>query len=89
MLYIVPAKVQGTWRDSASNLEIVQAFDAVTGTLTVDGKPMPIADGKVVGSRITFTAGDAVYSGDVNGNRIAGTVQRGGRQQPWSADRRQ
>jgi precorrin-6B methylase 2 len=87
MLYIVPAKVQGTWRDSASTLELVQAFDAVTGTLTVEGKPTPIANGKVIGSRITFTAGDGVYSGDVTGDRVSGTVQRGGRQQPWSANR--
>jgi precorrin-6B methylase 2 len=87
MLYIVPARVQGTWRQSASNLELTQMFDAVTGTLTVDGRPTPIADGKVIGRRVTFTAGDAVYSGVVSGNRITGTVQRGGRQQPWWADR--
>ena len=87
MLYIVPARVQGTWRLSGADLVLTQSFDTVAGTITIDGKATPIVQGRVTGSRITFSAGDTVYSGDVNGDRITGTFQRAGRQQAWSATR--
>src|SRR5688572_20131847 len=88
MLYIVPARVQGTWRMGEADLVLGQAFDAVTGTMTINGQATPISRGQVTGSRLTFAAGDAVYSAEVAGDRMAGTVQRAGRQQNWTAGRR-
>ena len=87
MLYIIPARVQGTWRIADADLVLSQAFDAVSGTMTIDGKATPISRGQLTGSRLTFAVGDAVYSGDVNGDQIRGTVQRAGRQQSWTAGR--
>ena len=36
---------------------------------------MPISNGKVLGDQIVFTAGDARYTGRVNGNAIEGIAQ--------------
>jgi len=88
MLYIVPAQVRGSWRIGDIDLALTQVFDAVTGTLTINGQPTAISRGQITGSRLTFTAGDAVYSADVAGDRMAGTVQRAGRQETWAASRR-
>ena len=42
----------------------------VTGTLTNNGKALPVSEGKLRGDQITFTAGGAQYTGRVNGNAI-------------------
>ena len=46
----------------------------VSGTLG----STPITDGKLRGDEITFTVGNAVYTGRVQGNTIRGTVTGGG-----------
>ena len=53
----------------------------VSGTLG----STPIADGKLRGDEITFKAGDAVYTGRLQGNTLRGTVSGGA---AWSATRR-
>lgn len=79
LLWIVPAKVAGTWRLSQGELTLKQEFQAVSGTLG----NTPISDGKLRGAEITFKAGSAVYSGRVNGNTMEGTVGN----QRWTAVR--
>lgn len=63
-LWHIPARVAGTWqyRATAANgqeeqhqLQLTQNIDQVGGTLTVDGKTYPIANGQVRGERLTFT----------------------------------
>jgi SAM-dependent methyltransferase len=78
LFWIVPAKVAGTW---------TQQFQMVTGTLTAMGSSMPISDGRLRGDRITFSAGGAQYSGQVNGMAIEGTVSVNGQSSPWSVTR--
>ena len=70
LLWIVPAKVQGTWKTAQGNLTLTQQFQYVTGNLSGTA----IKDGKVTGDSITFTAGTTTYTGRVNaaGNAIAG-----------------
>ena len=41
--------------------------------------------GKLRGTEITFTAGDAQYTGQVNGNTMQGTV-KGGKGGSWTRD---
>ena len=83
MLWIVPAKVEGTWQTPAGDLALKQTFQMVSGTL--GGKP--IADGKLRGDELTFSAGGAKYTGRVNGLTIKGTATGGGLSS-WSASRR-
>ncbi len=74
LLWIVPAKVAGTWQTPQGDLALQQTFQMVTGTLS--GKA--IAEGRLRGDELTFTVGTAKYSGRVNGTTIKGTVTGGG-----------
>ena len=70
LLWIVPAKVQGTWKTPQGNLTLTQEFQNVTGNLN----GTPITTGKLNGDQISLTAGGTTYTGRVNaaGNAIAG-----------------
>ena len=81
-LWIVPAKVEGTWKLSQGELAIKQTFQMITGTLK-SGNNVSQINGKLNGDQITFTAGATQYTGRVNGNAMEGTA--GGAN--WSATR--
>jgi precorrin-6B methylase 2 len=81
-LWIVPAKVGGTWKLPEGELSIKQTFQMISGTLKNGNVVSPI-QGKLNGEQITFTAGGAQYTGRVNGNMMEGTA--GGAK--WSATR--
>jgi precorrin-6B methylase 2 len=81
-LWIVPAKVGGTWKLPQGELTIKQTFQMITGTLKT-GTTSSQINGKLNGEEITFTAGNTKYSGRVNGDSMAGTA--GGNK--WSATR--
>jgi len=83
-LWIVPAKVAGTWRLTQGELRLKQTFQKISGTLSSGGKTMEIADGKLNGDHITFFAGGTQYNGRVNGNAMEGTLSSGG---TWKASR--
>jgi hypothetical protein len=78
LYWMVPAKVAGTWQLGQQTLTLNQQYQVVTGTLGTT----PITDGKLRGEEITFTAGNAKYSGRVNGSTIQGTGGPGG---SWTA----
>jgi len=80
-LWIVPAKVEGTWKTAQGELVIKQTFQMLTGTLKNGNMAAPISSAKMNGDQITFTAGGVQYSGRVNGNTMEGTA--GGNK--WSA----
>jgi SAM-dependent methyltransferase len=71
LLYIVPAKVGGTWKTPQGELTLNQTFQNVTGTLTSGGKSVNVT-GKLRGELITLNAGGQTLSGKVNGDRIEG-----------------
>jgi len=76
LLWIVPAKVDGTWQLGSDQLVLKQTFQMLEGTF--GGKP--ITDAKMTGDEITFTVGGgARYTGKVTGNSIAGTISTGGK----------
>ena len=75
MLWVVPAKVGGTWETSKGPLTITQNYQMISGTLG----GMPIT-GRLNGDRITFTAGGTEYAGTVTKNQIEG--------EGWTASRR-
>jgi len=68
LLWIVPAKVHGTWKTAQGDLKIAQSFQMISGTL---GRT-PIT-GKLTGDQITFRAASTSYTGRVNGNTIQGS----------------
>jgi SAM-dependent methyltransferase len=70
LLWIVPAKVEGTWRLPQGQLTLKQEFQVVSGTLGSN----PISEGKLRGNEIAFTVGTTKYTGRVNGNTMEGTA---------------
>ena len=86
LLYIVPAKVAGTWRLPQGELALEQQFQMVTGTLSAGGGTVPVRNGRLRGDLITFSIGDADYVGRVNGEGMRGSVT-GSTHGPWNAVR--
>jgi hypothetical protein len=69
LLWVVPAKVAGTWRLGDQTLTHTQHYQIVGGTLG----STPLDTGKLKGDVLTFTAGGRTYAGRVNGDRITGS----------------
>jgi hypothetical protein len=86
-LWIVPAKVEGTWRLAEGELVLAQKFQKFTGTLSVNGKRTEIKDGHLNGDEFRFTAGGARYTGRVNGNSMQGQVS-GSTSGSWTATKK-
>jgi len=85
-LWIVPAKVEGAWQLAQGELTLKQSFQMVSGTLGTGGNTLTIANGRLRGDQISFSAGSAEYTGRVNGNTIQGTV-KGSSSGSWNATR--
>ena len=85
-LWIVPAKVEGTWQFAQGELSFAQSFQTVTGSLRGGGNTVAITNGKLRGDQLSFTAGNTEYTGRVNGAGIEGTM-RGQSSGAWSATR--
>jgi hypothetical protein len=88
LLWIVPAKVEGTWRLGGGELELKQKYQNFTGTLTVGDTVSQIADGRLRATRISFTAGDTHYVGQVKGTGMEGMSFYGDSQEKWTATRK-
>lgn len=82
-LWIVPAKVDGTWKLPQGDLTLKQTYQTVSGAIRAGATTTPITDGKLNGDRINFTAGGIKYSGQVRGGSIDGESSNG----RWTATR--
>jgi precorrin-6B methylase 2 len=69
MLWIVPAKVEGSWAMPQGELKLSQNFQKVSGSLG----PQAISDGRLHGDELTFKVGTTTYTGKVNGTTIQGS----------------
>jgi hypothetical protein len=69
LLWIVPAKVQGTHKVAQGELTLKQEFQKVSGTLKSRGKAIPV-EGKVVGEQVLLKAGGRELRGRVNGKGV-------------------
>lgn len=65
LLWIVPAKVAGTWNTPNGALTLTQNFQVLSGTLGSQA-----IQGKLNGNEITITAGSQKWTGMVDGNTI-------------------
>jgi hypothetical protein len=82
LFWIVPAKVDGTWKLGTADLTLTQQFQKISGSLG----GTPITDGALKGDQISFTVGTAKYTGRVTGNAMQGSMT-GGSGGSWSATR--
>ena len=87
LFWIVPAKVEGTWRMPQGEIAFMQTFQMLSGTLTTSAGGRPFTGGRLRGAQISFTVNGAQYTGRVNSNTMAGTVTSGGKTSNWTATR--
>jgi Methyltransferase domain len=69
-LWIVPAKVVGTWQLPGGQLSLNQKYQMVSGTMTLAGKESPITNGRLNGDTISFVVDERTMTGRVSGNTI-------------------
>jgi len=99
-LWIVPARVEGTWRWGGSReyeLTLQQHFQQVEGLIRVNGRTAQFRNARLQGDRISFSiieysgVGNVQhdYTGRVAGDTMEGTVKRsdGGGEEKWTAKR--
>lgn len=86
-LWIVPAKVEGTWQMGQSELVLEQKYQALAGRLKTGNVIALVTNGKMSGDRIAFTAGGTQYAGTVTGNAIEGTQKSSAHETRWQATR--
>jgi hypothetical protein len=81
----VPAKVDGTWKLGQDELTLNQEFQKFYGTLKQNGKSIPVSEGSLNGTSLTFKAGGTTYTGQVNNNSMSGSFISGNKKADWSA----
>ena len=90
-LWIVPARVAGTWRcetpEGERTLELTQEFQRVRGTLGGVGLTVPRLSGRELGFAVDLGGRVERYRGTVEGDAIRGTVATPGGTRPWHARR--
>jgi precorrin-6B methylase 2 len=69
LLWIVPARVAGTYMLPQGELTLKQQYQALSGSLRTEGKTFGL-EGKVRGEEISFTAGGKTYRGKMNGKAL-------------------
>ena len=85
LLWIVPAKVEGTWQLGNGALQLEQRFQQVSGTLRTEAGAVPIEDGRLQGTEIQFRTGDTRYTGSVTATTMHGVAQSPSGSVDWSA----
>ena len=88
-LWIVPAKVAGTWKLAHGDLTLTQQYQTLAGNLRMSDKTLAISNGKLDGESISFSVGGVQYSGRINvgANTMDGTMAVGATRSPWNASR--
>lgn len=86
-LWVVPAKVDGTWKLADGELKLIQEFQMVSGKLNKGGKSVEISEGRLSGNDLTFIADGTLYTCRVDRNSMKGTAKREGKVIDWEAVR--
>ena len=85
LMWVVPAKVEGTWQLENNQLLINQEFQMIYGYFVNNGKEIPVTDGRLSGNEITFKIKGDLYTGIVEGNKMSGTVTNESSKSDWTA----
>ena len=88
-LWIVPARVEGKWKMDSGSLEFKQKFQDIDGTFTTadNNSTYRLTHTNLRGDQISFTVGNAAYTGRISGPVMQGSM-RPSRDTPpvaWSA----
>jgi precorrin-6B methylase 2 len=95
-LWIVPAKIAGTWSLTAAagpaELRLIQTFQKFEGVLKIGGKEFALSNTNLDGDKISFSVEDGMngfreYSGKVEGDAITGTAKGPKGSAAWTARR--
>ena len=95
-MWIVPAKVGGTWRVEVAGgpryeATFTQQYQNIGGSAKADNKVAQFSNGKLRGDTITFTVDDSNarrdFTGRVSGDKIEGTAKGAGGDAKWTATR--
>jgi SAM-dependent methyltransferase len=78
-LFIIPAKVEGSWRFRDGVLALTQQYQQVQGTYTPKGGQPVAVSGRLRGRAIAVTIDSVEHHGTVNGDRIEGASSGGGK----------
>jgi hypothetical protein len=82
LLWIVPAKVDGTWNIDQGELILKQKYQKISGSLNSER----ITGGRINGSEISFTVGENSYSGTITGNQMHGFISSENGTMEWTAN---
>ncbi len=85
-LWIVPAKVAGTWKLAEGELKLKQIYQTFTGALKGARESLPVA-GKLRGEEIFFNSKTTQFTGRVSGAAIDGIARTAGVDRPFHAAR--
>lgn len=80
LLWIVPAKVEGSWKLGNRELKLSQQYQMLSGTLGQSA----ISDARLKGNEISFSVDGVRYTGTVDGKRMTGKAENQG---SWTATR--
>jgi SAM-dependent methyltransferase len=69
LLWIVPAKVAGSYKVPHGELTLKQQYQKLSGTMRTAGKTFQL-QGKVMGEEVVFKAGGKEYRGRLNGKEL-------------------
>ena len=83
LLWIVPAKVEGTWKLLEGEITFTQRFQRFSGTFKSGSNTVAIKNGQLSGDLISFSIGDANYTGRVIGDTMEGIYESGGVTTKW------
>ncbi len=85
--WVVPAKVEGSWKLGNSEVTLKQTYQMISGNVKTGNVIAPISKGRVTGETITFTAGGTDYTGKINGGSIEGVSKTGATETKWQANK--
>ena len=86
-LWIIPAKVEGTWKLVQGELILKQDFQMISGILITKNDSISISGGRLRGDEITFNINEKRYTGQVKTNSIKGEVSDDRGSSGWIATR--
>jgi hypothetical protein len=84
-LWIVPAKVEGTWKCKEGELSLTQEFQMVSGKMNLGGKSLTITARKLQGDEFNFMCDGVKYKCRVDKNHMKGTAEKNGKVTVWEA----
>jgi len=85
-MWVVPAKIAGTWKIGESTMTLKQNYQTFSGTLKAGAVVNSVA-GRLRGENIFFAGGKAQFTGRVAGNSMEGIARSAGTDSAFKATR--